>query len=410
MVASSQHVQFFLLIFLLFALRTKGEDCSNPLGAAYGITLNTSPGSASGSCAENYLNSSSCCSADHHDSEEDYLLNLYAKYENSASYFPAIVDYIDELLEAIYEASDRKLSDAGLESVLSEDSAESGYDEEINTITTAEWKEAKENFPEYMRACHQRLFDMATAFQCMACDPNYASYIATLDDDVYIKLTSDSCDLLTSDCEDMAIILEYMTYKITAGANTILNTETELGNSDFLYNQVDFGEDYKASYEGTDEYEVIDLEYKTTFLNCWMNSDSIAEPDFAEDQTGILGPSVYNLMLNVENMYLLVEEAIKWTNDEDSVIRSYRRRLEPNDAQRRLLAWVRDIFNGRSQRRLKNMENTFYVKFENDDSAKDIFTIAEEIGISPEVEKLSARLLLRGLPLVAWLLFLWGHQ
>jgi hypothetical protein len=186
-----------------------------------------------------------------------------------------------------------------------------------------------------------------------------------------VYLQDDNCDELVAACEDGTYTMYYFTVKLAIAevmAYWIAYYNTGSWNSD-----LSFGTNYySSSYDPEDDWEEGDLEfYATYFSGCTYDDDFYY---FVQDQLGVFGPSVYNLMLLPNSYYEEIEEIIALTNGDDNVFES-RRRLERDES-----AMPRQLAGSK----------TFWLSFGTSTNYPDAFDIATTLDITPVVEVLSA--------------------
>lgn len=390
----------FLCLFIFSLLRVSlASDCQNPLGKSLDIDLLDSPSTGTGECVEQLLNGATCCSQDHHDTSKEFMEQLYEKYKESADYFVQIVQETDEMLSLIYAASKRKLEAAGLDTSSDSSGSTGILDPEIRSITNSQWTSLKSEFPVYMQTCHQQLFKMGSALRCYACDPEYSSYIEQFGkgDSLMVTLDDSTCSSLASSCQEMALVVYYFMIKLNAGAESIVSTEEKLGNMNVTFSEMEeeVWTDFREGYAPADTFEEIDLKFEPYFLDCSFGGDIKDMEDFIEEQTGILGPSVYNLMLQPKNLQTVFDEVKNWINEKESVF-SVQGNEENSEASRRLGEVLRFVSKKSSnkRRRLGSSDRIYFYFSENENGkAVDLLGASEILGQTPIIEALFKRIL-----------------
>lgn len=430
------------IVVLVFSLSSfvLGQDCKNPLGVAQGVSLSSSYSSGqTGTCPETILNGVSCCSQTYFDSSQKSLQELYDKYSSSADYFVAMVTVIDDVLDNVYSQVADKVDNTG-SSLELPSRGSSSSDPEVSTITTSTWQDISENMDLYIQKCHQDLFDIGAALRCLSCDPNYKDYMETIEGSSgSFRLYADisDCKNLQLSCADAAEVMTYFNHKLFLGLYIIMVAEWTIN---------DFADDYEGpeikastvnylstSYSPEDDWEEADLSFKTLFDVC-VATDGVNE-DFLQEQMGIWGPSVYELMLNVNNYKDIIEEMIAYGDGDSNAFESSRRRslvqkiqkdfgwnfeeakeaIEKGNKERILKEKIEKRMNladearlseertkvneegkttagiesGRSRMLANRRTNTFEVVFDTTKAnSKNLLAIASSLGTSPTVEEL----------------------
>lgn len=328
-----------LLLFLSLVSVSLAGDCNNPLGSAQGVTLNAEPAAATGTCAETVLGGTSCCSQTYHDELGNLMTELLTKYSTTANYYPALMSYIDDFMDLIVSAATEKMSgidyssdsdgsstSTDTTSSSTDTSSATEYDPYLITVTTSEWESTKASFATDMVTCHQKLFNLGSAMTCLACDPEYSSYMRFSGDNIEISVAEASCTALRDACSTHIKGMDYMLTKFASAVVIIFWTELVLALSDPNYTS-SLSTDSEEDYVGEDSFEVHDLLFTTEFGGTCDISNGYSSANAMEDYIGPYGPSVYLLMIQSQAYNEYVDQCIAWANGDSNAF-SRRRFLE----------------------------------------------------------------------------------